>query len=220
MYKYLITYSADIAVCQAQIPGNKKEYNSGDVQCWNRDEAIDLFLEHKLLNGVLWNKLIKKEMFDKIDFDKSLWYWEDLQVVWKLLQKAKRVVKINQAKYNFFVHSESICASTYNPKRYYASRKVWDSIVEDCAKPELKLYLEKAEIRRFIWLYGDLRLMLKEDYKKKEDMKEIQDIMKKTGKKGLKSLEGVHRIFALLVMKNIWLASIPFKLQRFFGIIE
>lgn len=92
--------------------------------------------------------------------------------------------------------------------------------MEDCAKPELKLYLEKAEIRRFIWLYGDLRLMLKEDYKKKEDMKEIQDIMKKTGKKGLKSLEGVHRIFALLVMQNIWLASIPFKLQRLFGITE
>lgn len=94
-------YSADIAVCQAQIPGNKKGYNSKGVQCWDRDEAINLFLEYKQLNGVLWNKLIKKDMFDKIDFDKSLWYWEDLQVVWKLLQKAKRVVKINQAKYNF-----------------------------------------------------------------------------------------------------------------------
>lgn len=216
LYKYLIEYDADISVCRAQIPGRKIEYNSEIIQCWNRDEAIEMFLEHKLLNGVLWNKLIKRELFDKIDFDKSLWYWEDLQVVWKLLQKTKRVVKINQAKYNFFVHSESICASVYNEKRYYASQKVWNDIVEDCMKPELKSHLDEAEIRRFLWLYGDLKLMLKDGYKKKQDIRSIQKIMKATGKKGLKKIEGVQRIFAIIAIYNISLASIPFKFQKYF----
>lgn len=193
------------------------EYNSESIQCWNRDEAIAMFLEHKLLNGVLWNKLIKRELFNEIDFDKSLWYWEDLQVVWKLLQKTKRVVKINQAKYNFYVHSESICASAYNEKRYYASLKVWNGIVKDCTIPELKSHLDEAEIRRFLWLYGDLKLMLKDGYKKKQDMKSIQKIMRETGKKGLQKLEGVQRIFAIIAMYSTFLASIPFKLRNILG---
>lgn len=217
LYKYLIEYDADISVCRAQIPGRKIEYNSESIQCWNRDEAIAMFLEHKLLNGVLWNKLIKRELFNEIDFDKSLWYWEDLQVVWKLLQKTKRVVKINQAKYNFYVHSESICASAYNEKRYYASLKVWNGIVKDCTKPELKSHLDEAEIRRFLWLYGDLKLMLKDGYKKKQDMKSIQKIMRETGKKGLQKLEGVQRIFAIIAMYSTFLASIPFKLRNILG---
>lgn len=212
LYKYLKDYNADISVCRSQIPGKPAEYDSSVIQCWNRDEAIDVFLEHKLLNGVLWNKLIKKELFDGIDFDKSLWYWEDLQVVWRLLKRAKRVVRFNQAKYNFYVHPESMCAKAYTEKRAYASLKVWNEIVEDCMNPEFCKHLEKAKIRRYVWLFGDLRLMLKDGYKKDEDIKAIQKIMRDTGLRGLKSIHGIQKIFALIAMWNISAASAVLKI--------
>ena len=212
LYKYLKDYNADISVCRSQIPGKPAEYDSSVIQCWNRDEAIDVFLEHKLLNGVLWNKLIKKELFDGIDFDKSLWYWEDLQVVWRLLKRAKRVVRFNQAKYNFYVHPESMCAKAYTEKRAYASLKVWNEIVEDCMKPELCKHLEKAKIRRYAWLFGELRLILKDGYKKDEDIKAIQKIMRDTGLRGLKSIHGILKIFALIAMWNISAASAVLKI--------
>lgn len=216
LYKYLVSYDADISVCRAQIPGSKVECDSDIVQCWDHDEAIDIFLEHKLLNGVLWNKLIKRELFENVDFDKSLWYWEDLQVVWSILKKAKRVVKVNQAKYNFYVHSESICAGKYNEKRFYASKNVWNGIVEDCTKMELKAHLEKAEIRRFVWMYGELRLMLRDGYKNKKDIKATQEILKKDRKKGIKNLNRVHQMYAFLVMYQVPIASIPYKMRKLY----
>lgn len=97
-------------MCRSQIPGKIIDYNPFEVQVWDKDGAIDAFLEHKKLNGVLWNKLIRRELFDGIEFDKTLWYWEDLAVVWKIMKRVNRVVRFNEAKYNFYVHPESMCA--------------------------------------------------------------------------------------------------------------
>lgn len=208
LYKYLKEYNADISVCRAQVPGRNEEYDRNEIQEWNHDAAIDAFLEHKLLNGVLWNKLIRKELFDGIEFDKSLWYWEDLDVVWQILKKAKKVVRFNQAKYNFFIHPDSMCAKKYSDNRGYSSLKVLNQICDDCEKTDLRSHLENAKVRRYLWLYGELRLMLKEHYKNDDYYKQIQAIMRETGLLGVKNVDGVlKKVFALLCMTNIRIAE-------------
>ena len=205
---FLTRYNADIAVCRSQIPGKIIDYNPFEVQVWDKDGAIDAFLEHKKLNGVLWNKLIRRELFDGIEFDKTLWYWEDLAVVWKIMKRVNRVVRFNEAKYNFYVHPESMCAKKYSPNRIYSSLKVWNKIVEDCSDAGMEEHSRNATVARFKWLYGDLKLMFKDDYDDKESMKTVQCIMRQTGTIGIKSLESKKdKIFASLCIADLNLAE-------------
>ena len=214
LYNNLIKYDADIVLCRAQIPGKNDTYDAEKIWIWNKEEAIDAFLEHKLLNGVLWNKLIKKELFNNIEFDRTLWYWEDLDVVWKILKKAKKVVRFNKAKYNFFVHPESMCAKKYSEKRIYASLKVWNKIVEDCKGTELKSHYNNAVAMRYGWLLGDLILMLKDNYDNKKDTITVQKILRETGNIGRSRLSGFYRIYAWICEKNLHLAKIIRKIKN------
>ncbi|MCB5539779.1 glycosyltransferase family 2 protein [[Ruminococcus] lactaris] len=210
---FLTRYNADIAVCRSQIPGKIIDYNPFEVQVWDKDGAIDAFLEHKKLNGVLWNKLIRRELFDGIEFDKTLWYWEDLAVVWKIMKRVNRVVRFNEAKYNFYVHPESMCAKKYSPNRIYSSLKVWNKIVEDCSDAGMEEHSRNATVARFKWLYGDLKLMFKDDYDDKESMKTVQCIMRQTGTIGIKSLESKKdKIFASLCIADLNLAKTMYKI--------
>lgn len=200
LYAYLKKYDADIAVCRSQIPGKAIQYDENELQIWNRDEAIDAFLEHKFLNGVLWNKLIKRELFSGISFDKSLWYWEDLQVVWQLIKRANKVVRFNKAKYNFYVHPESMCAKKYSEKRAYASVKVWSEIVDNCSTENMLSHKRNAEKRRYNWLLGDIKAMAVDNYENYEDIKTIQAIIREQGIYGLRYVEGFDRSLALLLL--------------------
>lgn len=206
--EFLESYDADIALCRSQIPGRQDVYDSSEVQVWDRDGAIEAFLEDKLLNGVLWNKLIRRELFDGIEFDPSLRFWEDLDVMWRVLQRVSKVVRFNQAKYNYSVSPETLTAKRYSHERFCSSWKVWDRVVEDCHKPGSEQFLQKAVQRRYLWLYGDLRLMLKDHYDRDDDKEMIQSLMRKEGIRGLSYLPGLlNRTYAIVCMISLPLAE-------------
>ena len=52
----------------------------------------------------------------------------------------------------------------YSPNRIYSSLKVWNKIVEDCSDAGMEEHSRNATVARFKWLYGDLKLMFKDDY--------------------------------------------------------
>ena len=128
------------------------------------------------------------------------------------MKRVNRVVRFNEAKYNFYVHPESMCAKKYSPNRIYSSLKVWNKIVEDCSDAGMEEHSRNATVARFKWLYGDLKLMFKDD-DDKESMKTVQCIMRQTGTIGIKSLESKKdKIFASLCIADLNLAKTMYKI--------
>lgn len=203
LYDNIIKYDADISVCRARIKGRDICYNPKEKLVWNRDEAIREFLVHKKLNGCLWNKLIRRDLFNDINFSLEMWYWEDLYVVWKVLKKCQKVVRCNEGTYNFYIHPESMCAQKINVNRVYCTLKVWDEIVNDC-----QLYFQKHIVaaikKQEEWALSDLRNMMKDNLFNEEYENRILTIVRKAGLSGAMTQSGVgNRIFALGVLINM-----------------
>lgn len=99
-----------------------KEIYSYDTKIKNNNEIIkvetgkdllDKVLLSKERTGTIWNKLIKKDLFDDLRFEDRI--INDVVVVYKLALKIKKYVSSNQIKYICFRHSDSIM-STHRPE--------------------------------------------------------------------------------------------------------
>lgn len=209
-HKMITQYNADMVICRARIPGIDDEYDPNEIHIWNRDEAIEAFFEHKLLNGVLTTKIIKRELFDGLSFDTSIRFWEDLDIIWKIISRAKRIVRYNKIEYNLVAHSDSLCASKYSENRAFASLKVLNSIVNDCENTK---YYNSACIRRYVWFFGEMRLMFRDDYRDSEYLMNMQKIMKQTGKLGRKPIRGFFRVYAIICENSLTLARLIYKMK-------
>lgn len=100
---------------------------------------LDNILLSKTRSGALWNKLIKKELFDNIRFEDRI--INDVVVVYKLALKLDKYVCSNQIKYICFRHSDSIM-STHKPEwdidlykasfgRYNDIKKIYPDYLEN-----------------------------------------------------------------------------------------
>ena len=202
--------NADVAICRAQIPGQHSDYKRGKKWVWEGDEILYAFLGHEKINGCLWNKLIRRELFEGIRFDKSLWYGEDVLVVWRVLQRAHRVVRVEEPLYNFYVHEGSMCAKPMNEKRLYASFKVMNGIVASCEGTRLEL---RAKQLRYGWLFADLRLMMKDGYRDTEYEKRIQCYLREGGLGMLMTVSPkAHQAYALLCITSLPLARLVYRM--------
>lgn len=109
LYNLIIKYDADMSTC-----GSIDVYNY-DVKIENMQEKIDILSNIEMLKKVLlnknnsvniWNKLIKKELFNNIRFPDRI--IEDVPVTYKLALLANKIVCSNQIKYNRLLHKDSI----------------------------------------------------------------------------------------------------------------
>ena len=113
MYRTAISESADLVVCDIQ-----NVYEDGQpvyISCGDFIEGNAETLPYLLtIDNSACNKLFKKTLFEEIKFPVGIWY-EDLGCIPIVLSKAKKVVKVNQAFYNYFQREGSIM-NTYSEK--------------------------------------------------------------------------------------------------------
>lgn len=74
-------------------------------------EMLKNILMSKDRFGTVWNKLIKKELFDNIRFEDRI--INDVVVLYKLALATEKVTYSNQIKYYYLRHSNSITAKRY-----------------------------------------------------------------------------------------------------------
>lgn len=126
--------NVDIAVC-----GNITEWDNqkseviksiDNVEKYSQNEAIELFLYHKRLNGSLWNKLIKTEIANGVEFDASVSYGEDALFIWECLKRVNSIAMIKAQLYHYQVNYNSISHQKFGPKKL-SGHKVWEKFVED-----------------------------------------------------------------------------------------
>ena len=114
LYENIIKYDADIAICEyievnengENIKENKKIIENG-VKIYSREEAMYKLLEDNEITNHVWNKLYKSSLFKDIEFPKGLKF-EDIAVMYKLIDKANRVVHISEILYFYVQRDGSI----------------------------------------------------------------------------------------------------------------
>lgn len=122
----------DIVVCGSDHAETKEEAekSSHNIDIWSKEKTIKEFLIHREFQGMLWNKLIKRSLFDGLRFDSSIGYAEDALVMWDVFNKNDKVAVITDKLYHHVLEKTSISHQRFSPIKYDIV-KVWGKILKD-----------------------------------------------------------------------------------------
>lgn len=211
MYQVLKNNNADIGVCRAVIEGVNTLYNPKQIWIWNKEEAIETFLQHKQLNGSLVVKLFKRELLLNVKFSETLKHYEDDYVLWQVLQLVRVVARVNMGLYHITVHSGSLSNSAYSIKQWEDTSKVWNYIFKDCNQEYNKQYLFNACLLRAKIFLEQFKLMLKYNFYNKEAISMICHSLRKIGLSGVLKLERrSNKLLAMTIMVSPKLPKVLF----------
>lgn len=114
LYKLTKENNTMIATCST------KDIHNYDFKVKPRKEIVSVISGKEMLKNILmskdrfgtvWNKLIKKELFNNIRFEDRI--INDVVVLYKLALATEKVTYSNQIKYYYLRHSNSITAKRY-----------------------------------------------------------------------------------------------------------
>ena len=156
MYNLSKMYDAEISIVSYKEWKNGiilNDMNSGELDIYNKTEAIKELLIDSKIQSYMWNKLFKRHLFENTEFPSSK-NFEDIATTLKLFEKSKTVIRLEVAKYNYIRRDDSIIGNrsvkTYNDyldvildKYLYLFNKY----------PEIEEYNAYNFIINMIWVY-------------------------------------------------------------------
>ena len=178
LYNLLKKYKVDMATCKSI---GIYDYN---FQVKKDSEKIDVISNKEMLKKILlyidnaltiWNKLMKRDLFDEIRFENRI--INDLVVTYQIAIKCDKIVYTNQTKYFYFRNDDSItmrkkhdlnrCIDIYKAslERYNNIKKIYPDLIEN----------DIAMIKTIIMLYSRQNKELYEFLKSQK----VEDIFNK-----------------------------------------
>ena len=164
---------ADVCACNFYyIDEFNKKWIKAEKQekIYKSDEAIkDIFTVKQNTEVMVWNKIYKKELFDKNDIKFPVGkIHEDNFTTYKIYDKANYVSLINDKLYYYYQRSDSIMGKAFNKKRF-------DILI---ALKEIKKYFSKdnrlqkeVQCNELLINISLLNNMIKANYSKKMQLK-------------------------------------------------
>ena len=133
MLDKMISLNADIACCGMKILGTETPYL--DFSDWHdeydREDCIQLLVSRNGTGDFYMNKVFRSELFSDIRLPVGK-YYEDIYSMYKVFDKAQRVVCINEPLYLYRIHGQSISHSAqFNPKIMdyaYSCKAEWEYV--------------------------------------------------------------------------------------------
>ncbi len=169
MYEKMLSDSSDICVCEFNYIYDNKIVRSYS----NLDYTDDLKKKYLLTPPMACIRMYKKNLLDKNLFKEGI-YYEDLEFTPKLVLLVNRISYINEALYNYVIHSDSIMRQKKFNEKLYDIYNVLDSNYNYL----YKYYIDEVEYMYIIHLLrtASLRFL---DYKEgRSEIKKIVSIMK------------------------------------------
>lgn len=169
----------DIAFCSfdnAEVPEQVTPKTGAPVEVWDKEKQQKEFLIHKRMTGMLWNKLIRAELFKDIMFDETVGYGEDAQVLWKVLKRSRNMIVLQDVLYHHVLEKQSISHQTYSRTKYSAI-KVWKEIEEDVNKeyPQWKSLVHERLLSTATYTYYEMK---RSQYRNKEESSYLRKIVR------------------------------------------
>ena len=132
LYNLIKKYNVELSTCRPIDVYDEK------INVKNKKEKVDVLTSKDMLKkllltidraGTIWNKLIKKELFNNIRFeDRRI---EDVAVTYKVIMATDKIAYSNQIKYYYYRHPDSIMgvkAEDYSIDMYKAGLDRYDYI--------------------------------------------------------------------------------------------
>ncbi len=112
LYDLLVTENADISIIEASY---EDEFGNiifnkpiSEEKAFNGKRALSLLLEDKVIQSHPWGKLYKAHFLNNIRFPENLKCFEDYSTLFKIFDKAVKVVKSNKKLYHYIQHEDSL----------------------------------------------------------------------------------------------------------------
>ncbi|WP_314916763.1 glycosyltransferase family 2 protein [Capnocytophaga gingivalis] len=157
LYQALIKNNTDISICKYTfIEEEGKEVSfieSDNTYTYTSLEALSLLLEDTLIKSYPWGKLFNRKLFQNLSFPKDRIAFEDYALLFRLFEKAKAVVIINDSLYNYVHYENSLSHQMDEEKSFHFFLGImemydfacqyreklpnWNRIVEKTAKQSL-----------------------------------------------------------------------------------
>lgn len=135
---------ADIVVCDMVKNDNTSDLSDKSYISYNKEQIVKAFLEHKWLNGSLWNKLVKTSLLHNERFRCGISYGEDALFSWHLLQHVMSVVVCKLQLYHYRMNDASLSHQVWTPEKKGSATVVWHTITSETQK----LYPQYVDIAR------------------------------------------------------------------------
>lgn len=160
LYKNLITENAEISSC-----GHAEVYDNGFIDVLNKkkiyktytaEKALQVFLFTYEVDIICCNKLFLRTLFNGIKFPENKLF-EDHYTVYKIIDKAHKIVFDSTPLYYYCKRNDSIGGSRYSTKNL----QLKDAVEEECKYiishyPTIKSDIELGEICWLIVLYDKM----------------------------------------------------------------
>lgn len=121
LYELLTAKKADISICSLYVekPGKTKvKYCSTEILELNKQRAIQILAEDKIIRNYACDKLFAKRLFESIRFPEKR-FFEDIAIMYRVFYEAEKIVMQGQPKYHYLTRDDSIMRSKYNPRKEY-----------------------------------------------------------------------------------------------------
>lgn len=198
LYSNLIHNNADVSICRMKRHSENKNINFDKLnkKCkpsivFTKEECICEMLSANLFAGTTTAKLFKTESLKQIKFNENIYYGEDLDFCFKIMQNCTRFVFSYKRLYHYIVHKNSIVTSKFNPTKV-SCVDCYQNIIEQvkdneelsiCAKSMQGLIA--IEILYYTW---------RDKYKDKQLKRRLKKIIKES----IHYIKKNHRLSKLL----------------------
>lgn len=153
LYTNMVQNNSDISICGFNfvINGNKLSKNRDmDVIVYDTYSAIEDMYKCKKFASHVWNKLIRKALFEGIEFPIGKIY-EDQYITTSLILKSQTVCYTDRAFYNYVIRNESITQLKYSEKQLHLLYATENNISAVQSKyPDLSSYVKFNWVNHYI----------------------------------------------------------------------
>lgn len=123
LYHLLVTENADIAIVEASYEdqNGKVVFDKpiSDEKVFDGKRALSLLLEDKVIQSHPWGKLYKAPFLKKVNFPENIKCFEDYSTLFKIFDKAVKVVRTNDKLYHYIQHDDSLSHNLSPETAYY-----------------------------------------------------------------------------------------------------
>ncbi len=171
--------SAEIVCCNKyrvyENSGKCVEEHGYETLVLDKKKALEFFLFTEYVDVVFWNKLIKRELFDGVRCPDHI--YEDVCTVYKLIDRANRIVCIDKPLYYYCERKESITEKKFSQTTYLLKDAIDENYRFITNKyNDLRSDMNVARIRWYMVIYNKMMLS---DYKDLNFVKELRTLIHK-----------------------------------------
>ena len=123
LHNILVTENADISIVEASYEdeNGKVIFNkpTSNEKIFDGKRALILLLEDEVVQSHPWGKLYKATFLKSVSFPENLKCFEDYSTLFKIFDKAVKVVKSDEKLYHYIQHEDSLSHNLSPQTAYY-----------------------------------------------------------------------------------------------------